>query len=105
MEQKTAPVSKRRLWSVYVFVEREIQEGRIIARSTRLGKVPKLKRIMRELKTVVFEHLYLNVSKMFKKQGILYIYVGVGKNKEVHRHDMKSVVGIQIREYKRSGVQ
>jgi hypothetical protein len=53
--------------------------------------------------TVVYKFLYLNVVKMHKKLGILYIQIGVGKKKEIHRHDMKHVVSIQVREHDRSG--
>jgi hypothetical protein len=103
MEQKQTKISKRRMWSVYVFVERNIQIGRSMERQKRLT-MPRVDRhISGVLQTAVQEYLYLNVVKMYKKNRILYIQIGVGKKKEMHMHDMKSVVGIQVREYDRSG--
>ena len=50
----------------------------------------------------IHEYVHLDVVKMYKKDGILHI---IDEKKEHHRHDMSMVVNIQIREYKRSGIQ
>ena len=106
MLQKTTPISKRPMWSVYVFVERGIQVGRSMVRRKRLTQISRIeRRIPGELKIVIQKYLYVNVVKMYKKENILYIQVGAGKKKEIHKHDMKDVISIQIREHKRSGVQ
>jgi hypothetical protein len=80
-------------------VKAEVYQGRVLWR-----KHP-TKRIMKEPVDVVMEYLYLNVTKMYKKAGILYVQVGSGKTKEIHKHEMKRIESIQIREHKRSGVQ
>jgi hypothetical protein len=103
MEQKETKASKRAMWSVYVFIERQVREGRSVARRRRLTDKPMIRRIPSELKTIIQKFLYLNVTRMYKKEGFLCVQVGVGKKKELHMHDMKSVAGIQIREYDKSG--
>lgn len=59
--------------------------------------------IPKPLETIIQKFLYLNVTKMQKKDGFLVIQVGVGKKAETHRHELKSIASIQIREYKRDG--
>jgi len=103
MQQKETKASKRAMWSVYVFVERQVREGRSMLRRKRLSQKQPYRRLAGTTEIVLHEFLYLNVTKMYKKSGILYIQVGVGKKKEMHMHDMKSVVSIQIREHDRSG--
>lgn len=103
MEQKTTQRSKRQLWSVYVFVERQVQEGRSMLRRRRLTQSRPDRYIPGKTETVLYKFLYLNVTKMYKKGGVLYIQIGIGKKKEMHMHDMKSVVSIQVREHDRSG--
>ena len=103
MEQKQTQKSKRALWSVYVFVERHVQEGRSMLRRRRLSQIRPDRHISGKTETILYKFLYLNVTKMYKKSGILYIQVGVGKKKEMHRHDMNSVVSVQVREHDRSG--
>jgi hypothetical protein len=103
MQQKTAKKSKRALWSVYVFIEREVQEGRVLTRRRRLTEIKQPRYIPGPVKTVIHKFLYLNVTKMYKKNGMLFIQVGVGKNKELHRHEVKDVASVQVREYKRDG--
>lgn len=99
MEQMVSVKSKRALWSVYVVVYAEVYQGRVLSRtySTR--------RTMKEPVPVTIEYLYLDVTNMYKKEGILYLQEGVGKQKILHRHDITRVASIQIREYKRSGIQ
>jgi hypothetical protein len=103
MQQKITKASKRRIWSVYVFVERQIQEGRSMVRRKRLTDKQLIRRMPGQATTVIQRYLYLGVTKMNKKNGILYIQVGVGKKKELHMHELWSVAGIQIREHDRSG--
>jgi hypothetical protein len=103
MQQHETKASKRQLWSVYVFVERQVQEGRSMLRRKRLSQKQPYRRLAGTTEIVLHEFLYLNVTKMHKKNGILYIQIGMGKSKEIHRHDMKSVVSIQVREHDRSG--
>jgi hypothetical protein len=103
MEQKTAKVTKRKMWSVLIHVERDVQEGRIVTRRKRLTDMRQARYIPGPVVTVLHEFLYLGVTKMFKKKGILYIQVGTGKKKELHHHEVKSINSIQIREYKRDG--
>lgn len=100
MEQKVAKASKKKLWSVYVFVETQAREGRILARQGRSGKGVSEKRLPSESKSVVHPYLYLNVTKLFKKDNVLHIEC---VNKEKHMHDIKRVVNIQVREYRRDG--
>lgn len=104
MEQKITRVSRQSLWSVYVFVERDVQEGRSITRRKQLGQIRPARYIPGVVKSVIHKFLYLNVTKMHKKENMLYIQVGTGKKKEVHRHDMNSVVSVQIREYRKDGI-
>jgi len=103
VEQKVAKKSKRATWSVYVFVERQVQSGRSIKRRTRLTAPLPDKYTPKPLETVLHKFLYLNVTKMYKKRGILYIQVGTGKKKELHMHEVNSVASVQVREYKRDG--
>jgi hypothetical protein len=103
MEQKTTKVVKRRTWSVYVFVEREVITGRSMARRRRLSARQQYRQLPGVKETVLHKFLYLNVTKMYKKLNVLYIQVGAGKKKELHMHDMKHVVSIQVREHDRSG--
>jgi hypothetical protein len=103
MQQKTPKVSKRRIWSVYVFIEREVISGRSMMRRSRLTAKQQYVRLPGKIETVLHKFLYLNVTKVYKKNGILYIVVGAGKNKEQHMHDLKSVNSIQVREHDPSG--
>ena len=103
MEQKVAKKSKRAAWSVYIFIERQVQEGRSIRRKKRLTAIQPDRYIAGPATAIIHKFLYLNVTKMFKKAGILHIQVGVGKKKELHIHEVKDIASIQIREYKRDG--
>jgi len=103
MEQKVAVKSKRQAWSVYVFIERQVQEGRSVKRRKRLTATQPDRYIAGPARSVLHKFLYLNVTKMFKKAGILHIQVGTGKKKELHMHEVKDVASIQVREYKRDG--
>jgi hypothetical protein len=78
MKQNETKRSKRAMWSVHVFV-----------RMGPMSKEPYLK------------FLYLNVTKMYSKDGILHIWVE-GK-REHHMHDCSRVESVQAREYDRSG--
>lgn len=103
MEQKTTKETKRKLWSVYVFVERDVQVGRSMARKKRLTAKQEYIRVAGPREVIVQKFLYLNVTKAYKKAGILYIQIGTGKKKELHKHDVKHVISIQLREHDRSG--
>ena len=103
MEQKVAKRSKRAAWSVYVFIEREVQEGRSVKRRKRLTAPIPDRYVFKPLQTTLHKFLYLNVTKMQKKDGLLVVQVGIGKNKEIHTHEVKSVNSVQVREYKRDG--
>jgi hypothetical protein len=47
-------------------------------------------------------YCYTNVTSYYtEKRKILYIMEG----KKIHRHDIKRIIGVQIREHKRSGIQ
>lgn len=74
MEQRTKGGNKKKLWSVYVFI--------------RTGP------------DTFKKYLYLDVTKMFKKLGMLHIWCG---KQEKHIHDLKRIDSVQIREYKRDG--
>lgn len=74
-------------------------QGRVLSRKHAT------RREMKEPVEVIMEYLYLNVTKMYKRNGILYVQIGVGKTKDIHKHEMKRVESIQIREHKRKGVQ
>jgi hypothetical protein len=76
MEQKVAKRSKRPLWSVYVFIRTGPDTFR--------------------------KYLYLDVVKMYKKSGILYIKT---QDKKEHMHELSRIESIQVREYKRQGIQ
>lgn len=103
MEQKITKKSERAMWSVYVFVEREVQLGRSIKRKKRLTAIQPDRYVLKPLETVLHKFLYLCVTKIYKKDDILHIQVETGKKKEIHRHEIKSVVNIQIRKHDRSG--
>jgi hypothetical protein len=103
LQQKTAKISKRAAWSVYIFIERQAQEGRSVRRRKRLTAQIPDRYIAGPATSVIHKFLYLNVTKMYKKVGILYIQVGMGKKKEIHKHEVKDVASIQVREYKRDG--
>jgi len=104
MEQKVAKKSKRAAWSVYVMIERQSQGGRTIKRRKRLtAPISDQYVFTKPAETILHKFLYLNVTKMYKKGGILHIQVGVGKNKEIHMHEVKDVSSVQIREHKRDG--
>lgn len=103
MEQKQTQKSKRQLYSVYVFVRREIQEGRSMARRKRLNQTRPDRYLPGEETVAIKKFLYVDVIKMFKKENVLCIQVGVGKKKEIHKHELKSISSIQIREHDRSG--
>lgn len=76
MEQKKTKISKKRLWSLYIFI--------------RTG--PKTFR----------KYLYLNVSEFYQEEGLLHIWVG---KSEHHIHDLDRVESIQVREYLRDRIQ
>jgi len=99
MEQNTFKESKCQLWSVYIMVRTEVYKGRVLSRKY------KTQREMKAPISIIKEYLYLNVVKMYKKDSILYIQIGKGKAKEIHKHDIMRVESIQIRKYKRSGIQ
>ena len=103
MIPKTTRRSKRYEWSVYVVVETEGYEGRVLVRKPKSTK--HLRYMHSEPVIVTKEYLYLDAVKMYKKNGILYIVTGSGKKREVHKHEMKRVKGIWKREYNREGVQ
>lgn len=106
MEQKETKKLKRAICSVYVFVRRSIQEGRSMARRKRLNQPRTSDRYLPgEEVTDIQEFLYLNVTKVRKivELGYLCVQIGIGKNKELHYHDMRRIESIQIREYDRSG--
>jgi hypothetical protein len=103
MEQKITQRSKRATWSVYVFVERQVQEGRSMLRRKRLNQTRPDRYLPGEETFTIKKFLYLNVTKIYYKKGNLYVQIGVGKKKEMHVHEMKSVVGVQTREHDRSG--
>jgi len=106
MEQKKTIRSKRQLYSVYVFVRRDIQEGRSMARRKRLNQPLKSDQYLPgEETTEIQKFLYVNVTKVRKivRLGYLCIQVGVGKNKELHYHDMRRIESLQIRKHDRSG--
>jgi len=105
MQQKIAPKNKRKMWSVYIFTKRDVQKGRSIVRRKRLNQTRLDKYISGQIESVLCKFLYLEVIKICKKKGFLYIQMGVGKKKEVHIHDVKDIINIQIREHKRDGVQ
>jgi hypothetical protein len=105
MEQKKAVRSKRQLYSVYVFIRREIQKGRSMARRKRLNQIQPDRYIPGEVVAGIQEFLYLNVTKVRKiaKFGYLCIQIGIGKNKELHYHDIRRVESLQVRKHDRSG--
>lgn len=80
--QRTTPISKRRMWSVYIFVK--------------MGP-------MSEEQYMRF--MYTRVTKMYKKGKFLHVQEGMGKQKVIHIHDVKRIENIQIRKHKRGGVQ
>jgi len=84
-------------------IRTEVYQGRVLSRKRYEGRITR--REMKEPVEVIIEYLYLGVTKMYKKNGILYIQVGVGKAKEMHMHEVVRIDSIQIREHKRSGVQ
>ena len=103
MEQKKSKATKRITWSVYVFVEREVIPGRSMSRKRRLTAKQEYRQVSHMKEMALIKFLYVNMTKMYKKLGILYIHVGIGKKEEMHMHDMKHVVSIQVRENDRSG--
>jgi len=103
MIAKTTKRSKYPEWSVYVVIETEGYEGRVLVRQP---KSTKYLRHIKAMPVVEFrDYMYLNVTKMFKKKGVLYIVVGKGKKQEIHMHDASRVRELWKREYKREGVQ
>ena len=74
MEQKTQKKSKKKMWSMYVFI--------------RTG--PRTFR----------KYLYLNVVKFYKEGGELYIIVD---KSETHIHNLDRIESIQIREHLQDG--
>lgn len=96
------PRSKRPEWSIYVVIESEMYIGRVLSRKK---NTKRLRDMSNRPVPCLREYLYLGVTKMYKKKGILYIITGGGKNKEIHRHEVKRVRGLFKREYKREGVQ
>ena len=96
--------SKRPEWSVYVVVEADMYEGRVLTR-TKNKKTKKLRDMSNKPVRGTRDYMYLNAVKMYKKDGKLYIITMVGGTKETHIHNMDRVKGIWKREYKREGVQ
>ena len=106
MEQKQSKRTKRALYSVYVFVKRDIQEGRSMARRKRLNQPRTYDRYIPGEETAdIKKFLYLNVTKIRKiaRLGYLCIQIGIGKKKELHYHEMRRIESLQIREHDRSG--
>jgi len=104
MEQKVAKKSKRAAWSVYVYIERQSQVGRSVKRRKRLTEsIPDRYVFTKPAEAILHKFLYLNVTNMYKRDGFLVIEVGVGKKKEIHRHEVKDVTSVQVREYKKDG--
>lgn len=105
MEQKQTQKSKRVLYSVYVFIKREVQKGRSITRRKRLNQIKPDRYVPGKVVEDIQEFLYLNVTKVRKiaKLGYICIQVGVGKNKEFHYHDMRRIESLQIRKHDQSG--
>jgi hypothetical protein len=106
MEQKETIRSKRQLYSVYVSVRRDIQAGRSMARRKRLNQPVQSDRYLPGEKTTdIQKFLYVNVTKVRKiaRLGYICIQIGVGKNKELHYHDMRRIESLQIRKHDRSG--
>lgn len=96
------PRSKRREWSIYVVIEAEMYQGRVLSRKK---NTKKLRDMSNKPVSCMRDYLYLGVTRMYKRNGILYIITGSGKKKEIHRHEVKRVCGLFKREYKREGVQ
>lgn len=92
MEQKETIKLKRPLWSVYIL----LQMNEYIP--LRKFKKPRLKTPL--VNETHKEYLYLDVTKLYKKDGMVHVCCG---KKEHHMHDLKRVVSIQVREYDRSG--
>ena len=104
MEQKVAKKSKYRAWSVYVFIERHVQDGRSVKRRKRLtDQIPDQYVFTESAKSILHKFLYINVTKMEKIDNILYIEVEKGKKKKVHMHEIKDITSLQVREYRRDG--
>lgn len=98
MEQNTFKADKKAKWSVLIIVETEGFTGRIFTRK----KNTKRLRLPNELVKSRHEYMYLSVTKMYKKGNVLHIHIGKAEH---HMHDISRVVSIQVREYKRSGIQ
>lgn len=92
MEQKQTQKLKRPLWSVYIL----LHANEYIP--LRKFKKPRLKSPIANTKYK--EYLYLDVTKLYKKDGMVHVWCG---KKEHHMHDLKRIESIQVREYDRSG--
>lgn len=78
------------MWSVIVGIR--VLGGEIV----RGGK----KKIFRE-RSYIVEYCYTRVTKLYKKDGMLYIAEG----KKQYVYDQSRIEMIQIREHKRQGIQ
>lgn len=74
MEQKVQKKSKKQLWSVYVLIRTSPNAFR--------------------------EYLYLNVAKLYKKEGMLYV---TDDKKEMHILDASRIEIMKIREHINDG--
>lgn len=92
MEQKETKKLKRALWSVLIVLRGNEYTP------LRKFKKPRLKTPL--VNTLNKEYMYLDVTKMYKEDGLVHICCG---KKEHHTHELKRVISIQVREYDRSG--
>ena len=72
-------------------------------RRKRLTAQQEYGRVLGVRETILREFLYVDVVKIYKKENILYIQVGVGKKKELHKHDIKNITQLQIRKHDKNG--
>lgn len=89
MEQHKTKKSKR-MWSIIVSVHAPGIVSRGVGGSRRVTK-----------EEYMTEYLHLNVTKFWKNGNIFFVVEG----KKVHKYDLGRVYQVQMREYKRSGVQ
>ena len=93
MEQKETKRLKRPLWAVYILLRSN--------QSTPIRIMKKrMKRFSPQVNTLHREYVYLDVVKLYKKDGIVHI---LSDKKEHHSHEMGHIESIQVREYDRSG--
>ena len=98
MQQNTFKADKKAKWAVSVTIEMEGYDGRVFSRKLPSHRVKKLN----DFVVTQREYLYLNVTKMYKKNNTLHIHIG---KLEHHMHEVQRVLCVQVREYKRGGVQ